>query len=546
MAKSKDETCAAECPKKCENQPMFIVDNMPVVEGRVLGQRARVLRDTGSNTTIVRREFVPDRCLTGKTARVMLLDGKAKELPEANIQIHTPYFVGDVNALCMTNPLYDLVLDNIPGVKGPQEPDTTWEYSGALFPESTGSSKIPACWEKSTLLSAVVRMQGKTESMMKIPLVGSLEVTRVQLTESQKDDLSLKSCFSKIGKEFHSNKDTTYHFSEEAGLLYRHYRLSTGRTFKQVVVPRTLRQHILKVAHEGIMAGHQGVRCTTDRILGDFYWPGMHEEIRRFVKSCDVCQRTTLKGKVGVAPLGNMPPIRIPFQRVAIDLIGPLSPRSDKGNRYVLTLIDFATRYPDAVALPRIDAVSIAEALLEIFSRGGLLREVVTDQDTNKLLMQWKGPFKVAEAKNDVDYAIDLGQSIKVFYVNMLKKYGEREITSPHQVAAVNTTSATPEEEANRESNDSEDTIPSLSLCQTQTASDFKISPKLQTDQLQQVRQLCEEFADIFSDLPGKTQLVECSLNLVIEKPVHVSQCPIPLALRENVEKRYRRCFEWA
>lgn len=702
MAKSKDETCAAECPKKCENQPMFLVDNMPVVEGRVLGQRARVLRDTGSNTTIVRREFVPDRCLTGKTARVMLLDGKAKELPEANIQIHTPYFVGDVNALCMTNPLYDLVLGNIPGVKGPQEPDTTWEYSDALFPESTGSSKIPACWEKSTLLSAVVRTQGKTESMMKIPLVGSLEVTRVQLTESQKDDPSLKSCFSKIGKEFHSNKDTTYHFSEEAGLLYRHYRLSTGRTFKQVVVPRTLRQHILKVAHEGIMAGHQGVRRTTDRILGDFYWPGMHEEIRRFVKSCDVCQRTTPKGKVGVAPLGNMPLIRTPFQRVAIDLIGPLSPRSDKGNRYVLTLIDFATRYPDAVALPSIDAVSIAEALLEIFSRVGLPREVVTDQgrsftselmkevgrlltvkffrttpyhamanglvekfngtlkamlkrvcqekprswdryiapllfayrevpqaslgfspfeliygrhvrgplsvlrelwtneniedevrttytylvdlrnrlehtcnlaheelgkarekqklyydrktrhrrlrpgdkvlillptDTNKLLMQWKGPFKVAEAKNDVDYAIDLGQSIKVFHVNMLKKYEERETTSPHQVAAVNTTSATPGEEANSESNDSEDTIPSLSLCQTQTASDVKISPKLQTDQLQQVRQLCEEFADIFSDLPGKTQLVECSLDLVIEKPVHVPQYPIPLALRENVEK---------
>lgn len=171
--------------------------------------------------------------------------------------------------------------------------------------------------------------------------------------------------------------------SEEAGLLYRHYRISTGRTFKQIVVPTRFRLHILKVAHESIMAGHQGVRRTTDRILGDFYWPGMHEDIKRFVRSCDVCQRTTPKGKVGVAPLGNMPLIRTPFQRVAVDLIGPLSPRSDKGNRYVLTLIDFATRYPDAIALANIDSVSVAEALLEMFSRVGLPREVVTDQGTS-------------------------------------------------------------------------------------------------------------------------------------------------------------------
>lgn len=201
----------------------------------------------------------------------MLLDGNGMELPEANIRIHTPYFVGDVNALCMINPLYDLVLGNVPGVKGPQGQDPAWEYCDDLFHETTGPSKSLACREKSTLVSAVVRTQGKADTMMKVPLVGSLEVTRAQLAEKQKEDQSLKICFNKIGKEFHSNKDTTYRFSEEEGLRYRHYRLSTGRTFKQVVVPTTLRQHILKVAHEGIMAGHQGVRRTTARILGDFY-----------------------------------------------------------------------------------------------------------------------------------------------------------------------------------------------------------------------------------------------------------------------------------
>ncbi|KAH6937766.1 hypothetical protein HPB50_004027 [Hyalomma asiaticum] len=101
---------AIDYQKVMHKPPMFLVDVMPVVEG-VFGQVTRVLRDTGSNTTIVRPNLVPDRCLTGKTRNVMLLDGKRKELPEA---LQTPYFIGNVNALCMTNPLYDLVLGNIP------------------------------------------------------------------------------------------------------------------------------------------------------------------------------------------------------------------------------------------------------------------------------------------------------------------------------------------------------------------------------------------------------------------------------------------------
>ena len=53
--------------------------------------------------------------------------------------------------------------------------------------------------------------------------------------------------------------------------------------------------------------------------------------------------------------LGEMPIIDSPFDPVAIDLIGPINPTSDRGNRYILTLVDYGTRYPEAVALPRIE-----------------------------------------------------------------------------------------------------------------------------------------------------------------------------------------------
>ena len=53
-------------------------------------------------------------------------------------------------------------------------------------------------------------------------------------------------------------------------------------------------------------------------------------------------------------PLCKMSVIDIPFRRVSVDIVGPLVPITDKGNRYILTLVDCATRCPEAVALPSI------------------------------------------------------------------------------------------------------------------------------------------------------------------------------------------------
>ena len=74
-----------------------------------------------------------------------------------------------------------------------------------------------------------------------------------------------------------------------------------------------------------------------------------------------------------------MPLIDELFRGVAVDIIGPLSPVTDKGNRFILTLVDYATRYPEAVALPSIETERVAEALLDIFCRMGFPVEMLTD-----------------------------------------------------------------------------------------------------------------------------------------------------------------------
>ena len=131
-----------------------------------------------------------------------------------------------------------------------------------------------------------------------------------------------------------------------------------------------------------MMSGHMGIKKTMDRILNHFFWPGMKDDVRRFCRSCDICQRTINKGCVPKVPLGKMPLIDTPFKRVAVDIVGPIHPSSADGHKYILTLFDYSTRYPEAVALKNITTEAVAEALISIYSRLGIPEEILSDLGT--------------------------------------------------------------------------------------------------------------------------------------------------------------------
>ena len=127
---------------------------------------------------------------------------------------------------------------------------------------------------------------------------------------------------------------------------------------EQLVLPLQCRKTVLELAHEIPLAGHLGNDKTARRILQRFYWPTLYRDVAEFCRTCAPCQKTSsFKGRR--APMIPLPVISVPFQRIAMDIVGPL-PRSRSGNRYVLVICDYATRYPEAVALRSIDAESIA------------------------------------------------------------------------------------------------------------------------------------------------------------------------------------------
>jgi len=90
---------------------------MPVAEASVEGKPVSVLRDTGCSTIVVRRSLVTDDKLTGQEERCILIDGTVRYTPVAEIFVETPFYSGVTTAVCMKNPIYDLVIGNVPGAQ---------------------------------------------------------------------------------------------------------------------------------------------------------------------------------------------------------------------------------------------------------------------------------------------------------------------------------------------------------------------------------------------------------------------------------------------
>jgi len=88
---------------------------MPVCIGLMRDQSVSVLRDIGCSTVVVKIELVDDEQMTGGTETCILIDGTVRRTPIAEIEIETSYYTGKVRAVCMNNPLFDVIIGNIPG-----------------------------------------------------------------------------------------------------------------------------------------------------------------------------------------------------------------------------------------------------------------------------------------------------------------------------------------------------------------------------------------------------------------------------------------------
>ena len=100
-----------------------IASRMPVVTGLVGEKKVDVLRDTGCTGVIVKRDLVDEKQFTGNFGLIMTIARDLVKAPIAKISVNTPYFSGDVDALCLKDLLFELIIGNVPGARAPNDPD---------------------------------------------------------------------------------------------------------------------------------------------------------------------------------------------------------------------------------------------------------------------------------------------------------------------------------------------------------------------------------------------------------------------------------------
>ena len=190
---------------------------------------------------------------------------------------------------------------------------------------------------------------------------------REELVKEQRDDESLEKARELADKELER-------FGWKDGLLVHREDDIIGETRERIVVPTGRRREILKIA------GHLSGKKTRGINSKCFTRPGMPKDVKEWCKTFPECQKAQKKQSMR-APLIPLPVIETPFHRVAFDLVGPL-PRSKSGMKYILTSTCLASKYPEAIALRKVAAPTVAEVLMETFSRRGIPAELLTDQGT--------------------------------------------------------------------------------------------------------------------------------------------------------------------
>lgn len=90
----------------------------------------------------------------------------------------------------------------------------------------------------------------------------------------------------------------------------------------------------LEIGHQ---AGPLGINKTKDRLLQRYYWSGVFQDVANHCCTCEVFQKAQGKKYGAQAEMIPLPLIEKPFQRIAMDIIGPL-PRSKQVHSYHLRL----------------------------------------------------------------------------------------------------------------------------------------------------------------------------------------------------------------
>nr|XP_037276784.1 uncharacterized protein K02A2.6-like [Rhipicephalus microplus] len=104
----------------------------------------------------------------------------------------------------------------------------------------------------------------------------------------------------------------------------------------------------------------------------------MDSDVESLVRNCAVCKASDKSAKTVRAPLEPVQWPEKPWEKLGIDIVGPME-RAPPECRFAITIIDYHSKWPEVAFVSTITAQAVVKVLVEIFSREGYPKSIVTD-----------------------------------------------------------------------------------------------------------------------------------------------------------------------
>jgi hypothetical protein len=178
------------------------------------------------------------------------------------------------------------------------------------------------------------------------------------------------------------------------------------------------------------------------------------------------------------------------------------------------------------------NAVEQQKLMKQLYDKQSTARHLAIDSlvlllqpvSTHKLFAAWSGPHRVIECLSDNNYIIDLDGRRAVRHINLLRPY----YTRSEMVGVVLS--------ADADDPHSEEQLPTTVEYTDTGDKQFNIGNQLSDEQRQKLLQTLNKFPDVFSEVPGRTNLVEHVIQLRDERPCKQPKFRIPEKLKPEVE----------
>ena len=152
-----------------------------------------------------------------------------------------------------------------------------------------------------------------------------------------------------------------------------------GKETALLAIPEICADKIITLYHSNLFAGHQGFikMYISDR----FYIPNLMHYLRSYIKGCHICQ---LNRKDKLPERQLQPRINVnyrPLLRLSLDL--KVMPKSYKGDRYILCVIDKVTNYIITAPVKQTKSEEVGEILINnVFSKYCVPDYIIMDLDS--------------------------------------------------------------------------------------------------------------------------------------------------------------------